>query len=426
MGKTLKVAISGATIWGNRGAEAMLTTTIGKLRERFPGSTFFVYSYSAKRDRTLVQDPDVVILSNRPLDLVLVYFPASFLCWFFNLFRLKIPGFLLPRGIRALRACDVLLDLAGISFVDGRELFLPFNILTIWPAMVQEVPVVKLAQALGPFNKTLNRRAAQMVLANCRHIYARGRVTLAHLDTLHLGEDQKSLAADVGFLYEEAFSLSAENETRVKNLLESLKRVRPEGRSLIGLSPSSLVYEKAISLGRDYIEIFLDLIDAFSKESDRNEYVIIPNATRHGVETPRNNDLFVIDEIHKRARKVFSDDIYQRIHWVTYDVNTASIRKILSLCEILITSRFHAMVAGLALGVPTLVISWSHKYGEVLEAIGLERWEIGFDDPEMDVVASASRLMASRDEIRQHLAANVDRLKNLSEVQFRDLEKWLS
>jgi colanic acid/amylovoran biosynthesis protein len=43
-----------------------------------------------------------------------------------------------------------LIDLAGVSFIDGREKFLPFNILTILPAMLLGVPVVKFAQAMGP------------------------------------------------------------------------------------------------------------------------------------------------------------------------------------------------------------------------------------------------------------------------------------
>ena len=33
----------------------------------------------------------------------------------------------------------------------------------------------------------------------------------------------------------------------------------------------------------------------------------------------------------------------------------------------LVASRFHAMVSGLAAGVPTMLVGWSHKYAEVLD-----------------------------------------------------------
>jgi polysaccharide pyruvyl transferase WcaK-like protein len=423
--KPLQIAITAATIWGNRGAEAMLTTTIGKVRERHPGSRFFVFSYSPGSDRALLQDPEVAILPSRPIDLVLVYLPASILCGLCNLIGLRVPAFLLPKSIRILRECDLLLDLAGISFVDGRELFLPFNILSIWPAMVQGTPVVKLAQAMGPFGGILNRRAAQAVLARCRHLYARGRMTMAYLDALTLTEDQKSLAADVGFLFREGYRLSIENEAQVAQLSSTLESIRTSGGRMIGLSPSSLVYEKARSIDLDYAQTFLDVVESLAGDSGRYEFVFIPNATRQGVDVPRNNDLFVIDEIRRQAAESLPEEIIQQIHWVDYDINTAGIRRILRSCEVLVTSRFHAMVAGLSLGIPTLVISWSHKYGEVLEAFELEQWEIGFDDPEMDVTASVRQLLAEKQAIQRKIGKKIDRIRSLAEAQFQDLERWL-
>lgn len=426
MAKPLQIAITAATIWGNRGAEAMLTTTIGKVREQHPGSRFFVFSYSPGQDRALLQDPEVEVLPSRPVDLVLTHLPASILCWLLGLIGLRVPDFMLPKGLRILRACDLLLDLAGISFVDGRELFLPFNILSVWPAMVQGTPVVKMAQAMGPFEGALNRWAAQAVLARCRHLYARGRTTLEHLYTLTLAEDQKSLAADVGFLFQEQFRLSKENEAQVAALSSTLESIRSSGGRLIGLSPSSLVYEKARAIGADYVQTFLDVVEALAADSERNEFVFIPNATRQGMDAPRNNDLFVIEEIRRRATEVLPDQVSRRIHWVDYDVNTAGIRRILRVCQALVTSRFHAMVAGLSLGIPTLVISWSHKYGEVLEQFDLVGWEIGFDDPEMDVVTSVKRLIEAKEEVQRRISENWERVRSLAENQFQDLERWLS
>lgn len=426
MAKPWMVAISGATIWGNRGAEAMLATTVGMVRDRFPDTKFLVYSYSPKRDRALLRDPQVVVLPSRPIDLVLVHLPFSVLCWIFNRLKLRIPDGLLPRGVRLLRRCDVLIDLAGISFVDGRELFLPFNILTVWPAMVQGTPVVKLAQAMGPFNHPLNRRAARAVLTGCSHVYARGRITQAHLDSLGLAEGQASLAADVAFSYQERFSLSHENETLVRELEEKLGEIRSRGQRIIGLSPSSLVYEKADKIGFDYVQEFLKLIENLGQASEAHEFLLIPNATRQGRETTRNNDLYVINEINANAKKVLPDNLLERIHSVTFDVNTSAIRRFISVCDGLVTSRFHAMVAGLALGIPTLVVGWSHKYSEVLEAFGLEAWEVGFDEPGMDLLASTKRLLMERDTIQRQINAKRDRVLALSSAQFEDLERWLA
>jgi len=45
MNKPPVIGIIGGTIWGNRGAESMLVTTIGMLRQSQPDAQFVVFSY---------------------------------------------------------------------------------------------------------------------------------------------------------------------------------------------------------------------------------------------------------------------------------------------------------------------------------------------------------------------------------------------
>ena len=52
-------------------------------------------------------------------------------------------------------------------------------------------------------------------------------------------------------------------------------------------------------------------------------------------------------------------------------MNAQQVRAVISRADILITSRFHGMVSGLACSVPTLVVGWSHKYKEVMDQFGL-------------------------------------------------------
>ena len=164
-------------------------------------------------------------------------------------------GFFKPA--HALRFSDVLLDIGGITFSDGREKFLPFNILSIWPAMLLGVPVVKMAQALGPFRKPLNRFCAAYFLRRCRHIYARGEQTLQYLDEINLPHDQYDPATDIAFLYEPRYSLSHENEDQVQLLVSQIKAEKKRGRKVIVFSPSVLVDHESRRKGLDYGERFL-------------------------------------------------------------------------------------------------------------------------------------------------------------------------
>src|SRR5688572_14770578 len=166
------VALIGATCWGNRGAEAMLATSIGVIRERHPDAHFNVFSYYPERDRVLIRDPAVTVFDARPAALVLRHLPFALLARWLRGLGVSCPDTLMPVAIRALRDSDVLIDLGGISFSDGRALYLPFNVLCIYPAMLLQVPVIKLAQAMGPFHNLSTRVAARAFLRHCHHVVA--------------------------------------------------------------------------------------------------------------------------------------------------------------------------------------------------------------------------------------------------------------
>ncbi len=409
------IGIVAGTVWGNRGAESMLVTAVGRLHELYPDAAFKIYSYSPTRDRQLVHREDLDILSCKPASLVFRIFPFAALCWIFKKVGIRIPDKLLPRPARELRNCGILLDIGGISFVDGRELYLPFNILTIWPAMLLGIPVVKLAQALGPFHNPINRLAAKLFLPRCKHIFARGEITFGNLQDLKL--QNLTRVSDLAFLYRPGFNLSDENENLVVALEEKLGILKNEKKRLIVISPSSVIYEKT---GSRYLKQILDLVRQLDQEDIH--FLFLPNSTRAGIEKSRNNDIFVVNLLHQLARSELSGPTWSKTHWVAWDLNTRSLRRLISLADLLLTSRFHAMVSGLSLGIPTLVIGWSHKYVETLADFKLERFAADFEDRRVNLVDLAQELLKNENAIRLQMAESLHDVQTSSAQQFIYLE----
>jgi coenzyme F420-reducing hydrogenase beta subunit/polysaccharide pyruvyl transferase WcaK-like protein len=405
------IGIIGGTVWGNRGAESMLVTTIGIMREKFPDAIFKVFSYSPKKDRQLVQREGVDILSCNPTSLVLRVFPFAVLCWAFKKIGIRLPNKMLTRVVKEMRKCSILMDIGGISFVDGRELFLPFNILAIWPAMLLGIPVVKLAQALGPFHNPLNRMAAKIFLSRCKYIFARGATTFKHLQDLKLKNFAQ--AADIAFLYRPDFSLTKENEERVTDVETKLKALKDEHKRIVAFSPSSVIYQKS---GNRYLKQLLELVKQLDQEDVH--FLFLANSTREGSDKPRNNDLYVLDLLRVQAQSELSQSTCSKMNWVTWDVNTRSLRRLISLSDLLMTSRFHAMVSGLSLGIPTLVIGWSHKYVETLADFQMERFAADFEDRRANLADLALDLLQNGDMIRQQLAKSLLDVQNSSARQF--------
>ena len=397
----------------------MLVTTIGVLRQSFPDSEFIVFSYSPKRDRSLVQDARIKVVSATPASMVFCIFPWAVLISFLRLLHIPFPGSFPIQVIKELCRCDAMLDIGGISFVDGRELFLPYNILSIWLAMMLNIPVVKLAQALGPFTSSINRLTAKIFLPRCAKIFSRGDTTSRNLQSINISNFAR--AADIAFLYQSEFSLSKENEDMVEPLMDELGRIRAQGNRIIIISPSSLVYQKSVKKGGDYIGQLLHLVSELDNEN--THFLFLPNSTRQVSSKPRNNDIFIIDLLMHRALTSLTPERFSKTHWVTWDVNTASLRGLMKMANLIITSRFHAMVSGLALGIPTLVIGWSHKYIETLADFGMEHFAADFEDQRVNLIALAEELIQDESTIRQQLVDRLGNVQALSKTQFEYVEK---
>lgn len=407
-----RVAIIGATVHGNHGAEAMLATTIGRLRERIGDVRFDVFSYYPERDRALVTDPSVTVHSSTPSALVLVLFPFALLLSILKLVGLGRLAGAMPSQIAALAKCDMLVDLAGVSFVDGREKFLPFNILTILPAMLLKVPVVKFAQAVGPFRNPVNRLAANLFLRRCDHVFGRGDQTMAHLTAIRFPADRHSRAADIAFLLKDADALHRAPHAEMESHLSRLDSLKSRTGFLIGICPSAVMFKKE---GEPYLARLVELVRKRVAQGDA--VLIFPNATRADDKVKLfNNDIPLITRMLGMLAECAVDRTL--ILAVESDVYAADIKTLIARCDLVVVSRFHAMVGALADAVPPLVIGWSHKYAEVMNDFEIGTELYAFDvahDADLDL--AVHDLKGRLDSVREAIAARKPAISALASRQ---------
>jgi polysaccharide pyruvyl transferase WcaK-like protein len=416
-------AVVGGTLWGNRGAEAMVVTTIGRIRDREPDASFLLMSYMAKRDKALVQDPAVNVIDATP-GRTLVHLAFATITWLAGLVSIRLPGGLLPSSVRDLRDCRALLDVSGISFHDGRLPVVAYNVLCVLPAMLLRVPVIRLSQAMGPFEHPLNRFLARWVTGRSLHTFSRGRITSAYVEQLNVPRASWSQAADVAFSYRARDSLTHENDAMVAAVAARLKRVTETGIPVVALVPSSLILKKSGKREDSYLGL-LHVIVTHVRNSGLHT-LVLPNATSEGANTLRNNDIAVIarlrDYIARQTDVVTDEDVT----YVDFDINTESIRSLIEPSALVITSRFHAMVAALALGVPPFVIGWSHKYEEVLEEFGCADYAADFSEAEHNLLLKLDDLLRNRDAVRQRIMGSLPSVSASSERQFAIIDSLKS
>jgi len=414
-----KVAIIGGSIWGNRGAAAMLETTIAQVRAARADVRIAVFTPYPQKDAALAQDDSLEFYDSRPQALV-KYFVQALWVWL----RRKLGGHPQPQGaLGAMDGAEALLDVGGITFADGRLIFLPYNILTLWPAMLMGTPVVKLSQAAGSFRNPLIRWAARIFLPRCAQTFARGEKTYAYLRELGLSETQVQPATDAAFLYAPSYCLSNENETALRQVCEKLYRLKAAGVPVVAISPSVLVMEKSGSSKIDYHHVLLGMMEGCG--SSQAHFVVFPNASRERSKKSRNNDIIAIERLRAEAELSLPRPLLNRITWMMYDVNTRGIDEIVRRADVLVTSRFHAMVFGLRLCVPTLVIGWGHKYLEAMQRFHLEPYVFDYREASKDLSQVLTEMLAHSQEIHEDMLTLVGDVQRSSEVQFAYLRGLL-
>ena len=56
------------------------------------------------------------------------------------------------------------------------------------------------------------------------------------------------------------------------------------------------------------------------------------------------------------------------------------VKNVISIFDLLIGSRYHSLVFGLTCGVPSIALSWSHKYKELFQLFDLEEFVVEYEN----------------------------------------------
>ena len=408
----VRIALTAGAINGNRGSEAMLVTTIGRIRELLPEAQFGIFTPYYRDDlRIWRKTPGVVLLNSSPLYLALVLVPAAIIAGIGKKGKLTAVKNYLPAPVAFLWDCNAVIDFAGVSFMDSRPHFLPFNILSMYPGFLLGIPVVKFSQAVGPFNNPVNAWCAKHCFNRCAHIYARGEKTRSYLDTLPLKTKNYSVAPDIAFCHEDGDRITSENEELLREFLTRIDERKKNGATVIGIGPSSVIASGSGG-GNRYVDFIVDLARTLA---DAGRFcVFFPNSSKeHKPRVWRNNDLPLLRRIRSRCR---GDE--ERFLFCDANFNASSVKHIIGRCDATVTSRFHAMIFSLSLRIPVFVVGWSHKYREVMSDFAMEKYVVDYRSADAATVsAGVNDLLANREPLRREIGGRFAEVRKKSYVQ---------
>ena len=415
MKNDVTIAITAASYSGNKGAAAMLQSSISQLKERY-GSRLHVYLMSVYPQQDRMQCPHtfVTIVPTQPQRLLFLAFPCAVLYKILG-WCPPVRTFLLKNEIlKTYKNTDLVIDEAGSAFSDSRGWILnTYAFVCAAVPMLMGVPVVKYSQALGPFHNGYNRFLAKWILPKMQLIAARGRFTYEHLRAIGIHR-QVRLYADG------AFTMPAKKAS--KPFVQKGCGLAKSGH-IAALSISSVVERKCKKAGISYCNIMAEFIAYLTSQG--YQVYMFANAARMHSKKPRNNDLMTGDAVAQAYQKLGIGNDGAFI-WEHKELDAEEIRERIGQCEFLIASRFHAMVFALAEQVPVMLIGWSHKYQEVMEQFGLGEYATDYSSLSFqNLKQSFEMFMQHQDEIRYKIKRHLPSVQKSSRKNIRHIVKIL-
>ena len=380
----------------------MLETVIAKLPTTMGDCSFNILTTYPEADAPKVPSgASAQVIGLQPLRLAVIEIPVACLALVARTMRLPL-GWVRTRACRSILDSSVVVDVAGISFVDGRGIPITvYNSLMTGLSLLLGVPTVKAAQALGPFQTQPNRLLAKLVLPRLAAVCARGARTREHLDMLQLSNVTN--VADLAFSLDES-----------ENLPDSVRALlAPLDEKFVVVMPSSVVRGLYESTGSDYVFAVAELIRKI-RIATGLAVVIAPHSYRVGHPEGRMND----GPVCQQVAAALSDD--EMVIGVDEDLSAGELRRLIGMGQVLVTSRFHAMISGLSTCTPTVVVGWSHKYREVLDDFGLA--DFGMDSTTLshpeEIVEQVQRCIMNKSQIEMQIRQALPVVKERSALNF--------
>jgi len=475
MKEKIKIAITAASYSGNKGAAAMLQSSVSQLKEAY-GDRLQIHLMSVYPSEDRLQCPHdfVDIIPAQPQRVLLLAFPCAVLY--------RICSWCPPckkilsknEMLKAYQDTDLVIDEAGIAFSDSRGFLLnTYAFACAAIPMLMGVPVVKYSQALGPFHDAYNRFLASWILPKMKLVIARGRLTYAHLKAIGIRSQVRQYA-------DGAFTMPPDPAAE-KRVQDAWKEYRPFHTA--ALSISSVVERKCKKAGIDYCRVMAEFIAYLTGQG--YQVYMFANAARIHSDRPRNNDLMTGDAIMQEYRKLVlaqnsrktgrsgnaCKDVWKTgkdgsvrnsvwktgkdgssrgsrknvwcrhaqqdrdgtqkicwngLIWEHREMAAEEIRACIAQCDCLIACRFHAMVFALSRQIPVMLIGWSHKYQEVMEQFGLGEYAADYSRLSLEELQqSFAMFLENQEEIRRKIREHLPAVQHSSGKNIRHIVKLL-
>ena len=349
----VKILIRGGNLI-NKGAEAMLLTTVNQLKKRSDNVDFYVFPLDYEIGSYKKLGIHEMSYKNDKKS-ILFYFLKRF-------YRLSIPYLRMGKmdvlnQIDICRNFDGIIDISGYNYGDYWGVS-GFKGLTIWLKKFNKRNnkfYILMPQAFGPFTQEDFNKYFDSFFANSELIFARDPQSYNYLDSKKANSQNLKLYPDM------VFSFSEEDRTSVD--------IKEKQQLLFGYAPNihvKKIIDEKFYEGK-YYELIAEDFDKIFEKYPKSKIQLISTETFPD-KIKKFDDAGICQNIYDKSNQKEKIDI------VNSYSSSEDIYKQIKNCDLLIGSRFHSIIFALSLNIPVIVIGWSHKYEELMKDYDLTQF----------------------------------------------------
>ncbi len=302
--------------------------------------------------------------------------------------------------IEKLRNLKLAIDVSGFAFGDKRGYQQPVETMKIMKFCKSiGARYIFMPQAWGDFKDSLVASNCKKMIKQADAWFTRDDVSRQYVaNLLDLPIGKVPLLPDIAF----HFPIPSLDGAAI---LRSHGFPQNVSRDIVCISPNMRVYERMPGTGSSntYVRSFLEVIDYLRKNF---EVVLIPNEILPDTSMGRD-DQFLCKTIFNALEDKTN------VYCITGYYSAEEIKSVIRECTIVIASRFHSLVFALSLGIPSLAISWSHKYRELFRLFELTNYVL--EDKEVgsvQILTAFEDLYANREAVSKVILDTLPVLKD--------------
>lgn len=381
----MRILIEGAGMV-NKGAEAMLKTVVSQFNSRISGASFFVATHNVQHG----------------------------LEHWFHEYNIEILSLKTKSWGQIIKNIDLIVDISGFRYSKawgsyGAKLAAP-----IFEACTKyNKPYIFLPQAFGPFDgDDLLKKICFESFSGAKLLYTRDTESQSYVaKLLDKNTNEIKLAPDIAFCFDK------ENSNFASNYLNNYG-ICVKKQPIICISPNMRVYERNSGVGirNTYLQLLSKICSYYI---EKGVFILfIPHEIYPCPSSDTMDDRKLCEMLHlSLEKKEYSLPIVEQL-------SAEKIKSIISCSDLLIGSRFHAIVAALHHHIPTVVFGWAHKYVHLMKDVELDKFVLNYQQLKEEEIYQVIDLAWHQKELnKKKLQEKIPTIEKLSRFTFDEVLK---